>query len=155
VLFRSELQRLADGSFSREEVDRWLTVKRRQPVVSALAGGSAAADDEDDLFTDDQGRKYSGRLEDAKFRHFRARKEELTVQQMLGELLPRNQVIEAWTTRVHEVKGGLLLLKQRVAHKLAEECEVEPKVIEAVLDDEVNLLLKAFSRKIEIHEVGG
>lgn len=145
-----ELARLSDGSFDRTEIERWLAEdKKRQPnekKLRELLGSQGGAEE------DEEKPEFDSAAEEARYRHFRAKKEEIAVRRLRGELIEIAAVNEAFRSRVYEVKSGLLLLKRRVAHKLAEVCAVEIREVEKLLDAEVDGLLTAFSRKVEIDD---
>lgn len=61
-----------------------------------------------------------------------------------GRLVSREDVLEAWTERLSDLRGGLLSLSRRLSHKVAEKTETEAMQI---IQDEIDELFKNFSRE--------
>lgn len=141
-----ELARLADGRFHRQDVDLWLEKKGKRPVVPIDKD-----DDEDEGEVAGDGKLYKASAEEGKYRHFKARREEIIVQRLEGELLPREEVERMFLERVHEFRTSLLLLSRRVAHQVAAEAGIDSRRVEEILDREARELLKSLSRKVVIH----
>lgn len=142
-----ELARLGDGRFSREAVDLWLEKKGKRPVVFVDKGDDE--DGEGEVAGD--GKLYKASAEEGKYRHFKARREEIIVQRLEGELLPREEVERMFLDRVHEFRTALLLFSRRVAHQIAAEAGIDSRRVEEILDKEARELLKSLSRKVVIH----
>lgn len=148
---KGELPRLADNRFLLTAVDEWLARKGKRPQVR-LAGGDQDGETGDKQAEEDAGdTKYNARTEESRYRHFRARREEIIVRRLQGELISREDVYREWVSRVHEFRTSILLLNRRVSHKLAEIANIETKQIDDILDAEAKTLLKTLSRKMVLH----
>lgn len=145
-----ELPRLSDNRFLVEAVDAFLAKKGKRPQVRLADGDQESeADVEDgDSFA---GQKFNARTEESKYRHFRARREEIIVRRLMGELIEREEVNRAFVNRVHEFRTSILLLNRRVSHKIAEISGIESRLVDEILDAEAKSLLKTMSRKVVIH----
>jgi len=142
---KGDLVRLSDSRFLREEVDQWLLKKGKRPVVPVACGS------ENDGEESSESTGFNARTEEARYRHFRARREELIVKQMEKELIDRDAMNQAFVARVYEFKTAILLYSRRVAHKVAEVAGVESHLVVEVMDKEGKDMLKALSRKVDIH----
>lgn len=142
---KGNLARLADSSFSREEVDRYLATKGRLPQV---ASWSATGGENEDDMPENGGARY----EETRYRKARADKEELLVAKLQGKQVDVSEVNRQFTIRAHEYKTSLLLLSRRCAHLIAAAAGVEIGVVADILDSEAVILLKALSRKVELND---
>lgn len=143
-----DLPRLADLRFLVEDVDVFLAAKGKRPQVRC------SDDDLDDgADADDTGDspKYHAATEEAKYRHFRAKREQIIVKRLEGELIDLETANREFVNRIHEFRTGLLLLRHRVSHKIAEIAQVEVKQIDDILDADAKVLLAALSRKVRIN----
>lgn len=144
------LPRLSDKRFLVTAVDEFLAAKGKRPQVRLL-DADRNEDDEENPDDGEVGAKYKPREEEAKYRHFRAKREEIIVRRLQGELIEREAMIREFVVRIHEFRTGLLLLKGRVSHKIAKVAKVEIHVIDEILDADAKALLKALSRKVRIN----
>jgi len=144
-----DLPRLSDNRFLVEAVDAFLTKKGKRPQIRLEDGEQAGSDDDDG---GDAGEtQYKASNEEAKYRHFRAKREEIIVLRLKGELIDREEVNRAFVNRIHEFRTSLLLLNRRVSHKIAEISGIESRQVDEILDAEVKYLLKTLSRKVVIN----
>jgi hypothetical protein len=144
-----ELPRLSDNRFLVEAVDAFLMKKGKRPQVRL------ADDDQGESAGDEPGpdgeTQYKASNEEAKYRHFRAKREEIIVLRLKGELIERQAANRAFIDRIHEFRTSLLLLNRRVSHKIAEISGIESRLVDEILDAEAKSLLKTLSRKVIIH----
>jgi predicted DNA-binding transcriptional regulator AlpA len=143
-----DLFRKSDNSFARADIDAWLRVKGRQPNIGKNLVDELQDEDDENSSAD---QKFSSKNEEAKFRHFRARREQILVQQLEGQLLPRQLVEEQQISRAHEFKTAILLLSRRVAHRIAAVAGVDTRLVTEIMDEEGKQLLSALCRKIDLH----
>jgi hypothetical protein len=141
-----ELARLADNRFLVAAVDDFLAAKGKRPQVRMVDG-----DQDDDPDDGGDGTKYHAGNEEAKYRHFRAKREQIIVKRLEGELIDLETANREFVNRIHEFRTGLLMLRHRVSHKIAEIAKVEVRVIDEILDADAKALLTALSRKVRIH----
>lgn len=144
------LPRLADNRFLLTAVDEFLAAKGKMPQVRLQDGdhdedGDAEAEDADGE------KKYKAQTEEAKYRHFRAKREEIIVRRLQGELIDREAMTREFVARIHEFRTALLLLKGRVSHKIAKIAKIDIYQIDEILDAEAKALLKTLSRKVRIN----
>jgi hypothetical protein len=133
-----DLRRLGDDTFAYGDVVAWLETKRRRPV----AGGGTE---------DGPAPEFNGTDEDARYRHYRARREKILVDRLEGNLLPRDEVIRQNVRRVHEFKTAIQLLSRRIDYRIAKVCGMEIKDVREIVDQEGTELLKALARKVVLH----
>jgi len=135
-----ELKRLSDNSFDFIDVSEWMDKKGRKlmPPRSGKEGDELACG-------------YDPRNEEARYRFFRAEREEILVKKLRGELLPRDEVERQNVRRVHEFKTSLLLLSRRIDYRIAAACGMEIADVKEIIDMEGLSLLKTLSRKVTIH----
>ena len=74
----------------------------------------------------------------------KAEGERIKVEKEKGSLMPRAEIITAWTWRVSEVRNGLLAWKDRLSTMLSGKSQKE---IADILDKETWILLDNFSRE--------
>jgi len=141
------LPRLFDGRFLVAEVDAFLAAKGKRPQVRVM--DSDDGDNDDDGDSGETG--HNARQEEAKYRHFRARREEIIVKRLEGELISRDDLTRAWVARMHEFRTALLLLNRRVSYKIAVLAGIETKQVDEILDAEARALLTSMSRKVTLH----
>jgi hypothetical protein len=143
-----ELDRLADNRFLVAAVDDFLAAKGKRPQVRMADG-----DQDDGADPDEEGgsTKYHAGNEEAKYRHFRAKREQIIVKRLEGELIDREEMIREFVVRIHEFRTALLLLKGRVSHKIAKVAKIETSLIDEILDADARELLRTLSRKVRIN----
>jgi len=135
-----ELRRLSDESFDFIDVSSWLEGKKRRPVAAAAAEDAGVEELPEG--------EYRSKDEEAKYRHFRARREEIIVRKLLHELVPIAEVNRQNVRRVHEFKTSLLLLSRSIDYKIAAAVGVESALVREIVDAEVLELLRSLSRKV-------
>lgn len=96
---RGNLKQNADGSFDIEELDRFLSVKGRKRKKNAKESRSIAEEKD---------------LADLRWRLAKARREELLVEQLNENLVPRGEIAKEWASRVGELTAGLTGLIDRL-----------------------------------------
>jgi phage terminase Nu1 subunit (DNA packaging protein) len=123
---RGSLRQNPDGTFDKAELDRWLASRdRREQGPEKKKHGDA---------------KDKAEL---RYRLARARREEMLVEQMKGNLASRKEIEAEWSGRVLEVASGLEALIDRLPGLLVGKSRDE---IRAVLKDEVRTLRENYSR---------
>jgi hypothetical protein len=138
------LDRLSDGSFTREALDSWLALKgKRSPAQERAASGNDAAGEKETA--------RSARQSEADYRSWRAQHEELKVKQLKGELISRVLINQEWVERANEFKTSLLLYNRRVSHLIAEIAGIEARLVDEIMDKEARQLLGTVCRKIRIY----
>lgn len=123
---RGNIRQNKDGSFSRDELDRYLE-KRGRKISKASGQGP------------DEERAVTARREmdekdaaDLRWRLARAQREEVLTKQLLGELISREEVAKGWADRVGVVVSGLNALIDRL-----------PPILEGKSRAEMRELIKA------------
>jgi hypothetical protein len=111
---RGNLKQNPDGSFEIEELDRFLSVKGRKRKRSAK-GLLTIAEQKD--------------LADLRWRLAKAKREELLVEQLNENLVPRAEIASEWAARVVEITAGLTALTNRLPPLLEGKDRVEMREI--------------------------
>lgn len=135
---KGELIRQTDKTFLQDDVDVWLSAKGRKPKQLGLETVTSDVDNGDREKAETDYRKY------------RAEREQLLVEKMRGEMLPKEEVERQWVNRAIEFRTTLLLLSRRVSHKIASETGVDIKVVDEILDKEAVEILKSLTRPLEL-----
>jgi hypothetical protein len=121
---RGNIKANKDGTFDRSELDRFLATKggRRKKTATAIDDKKDAAD--------------------LRWRIARARREEMLVSQMRGNLAAWEEVDAQWRERVVMVTSGLEAFKNRLPGVLVGKSRRD---IQDVLEDEIKLLREAYA----------
>ncbi len=119
-----------DGSFSRAELDEWASRYGRRN--KAGASGDLSEKDRADL----------------RWRLAKAKREELLVAQLKGQLVSKAWVEDQFAARAHELVRALLTLMRRIAHKLAAKSKKTTKAVEAIMEPEIRAMLEQYSRPL-------
>lgn len=125
----------ADGSFDRKAVDAYMA-KRRGEAVPEDAGTDPATGEKCKTL------EVQIKEQDLKWRTWRAKREELFVEQQRGALFSKNEVLTAWVERVLTVCAGLEALADRLPPLLA---GLSPKEMQPIIKNEVRLLREGFA----------
>lgn len=120
---KGKIRQNPDGSFDREELDRF----RRE---------RSGKDKEEE--------------DDVTLKKWRAKHQELIVGQLEAQLVPKDQVEREYGERAYELKSGLYMMIRRIAAKLAGRSKKTMKEVEAIMREEIDLLLKQYSRGLKI-----
>jgi hypothetical protein len=119
---RGNLKQNANGSFDIEELDRFLSVKGRKRKKNATESRSIAEEKD---------------LADLRWRLAKARREELLVDQLNENLVPRGEIAKEWAARVGELTAGLTGLIDRLPPLLQGKDRAEMR--EIILEEIWNL----------------
>lgn len=130
-LKRGNFTQNPDGTFDRAELDRWASSYGRKKK-SKSAGGDLNEKDRADL----------------RWRLAKARREELLVAQLKGQLVPKAWVEQQFAARAHELTSRLLTLPRRIAHKVAAKSKKTQKAVVAVMEPEIYAMLENYSRPL-------
>lgn len=125
-LGRGSLQQNPDGTFDKKELDRFLKTKDRREKSPASEAVSK--------------RKDAAEL---RYRLARARREEMLVEQMKGNLAAWKDIHSEWSQRVQAVKAGLNAMPDRLPPLIVGKTRDE---IREVLKREFNELLTVYGR---------
>lgn len=79
-----------------------------------------------------------------RYRIARARFQELNVQQLRGELMPRDEVYREWGKRLNTLFSGIRLWTNRLCPVLEGKTRDE---MQRIFDEEIYILMKTFSEK--------
>ncbi len=135
-----KLHRQEDGSFLLTSVAAWQAEKNND--LSLPGAGNEEIDPNEPI---------NKKNAETHYRYYRAEKEKINVQRLLGELLPRDEVERLVLDRVLQFKNALLMFNRRCSHTIAAESGVDSKVVDKIMDDEAKKVLKALSRRMDIH----
>jgi hypothetical protein len=125
-LGRGSLQQNPDGTFDKKELDRFLKTKDRReksPKFEAISKRKDAAE--------------------LRYRLARARREEMLVEQMKGNLASWKEIHTEWSQRVQAVTAGLNALPDRLTPIILGKSRDE---IRLILQREFKELLTIYSR---------
>ena len=123
---RGSLRQNPDGTFDKAELDRWLASRDRREKGPEAKKHTDAKD-----------------KAELRYRLARARREEMLVEQMKGNLASRKEIEAEWSGRVLEVASGLEAFIDRLPGLLVGKSRDE---IRAVLKEEVRTLRENYSR---------
>lgn len=132
---KEALRRQSDKTFAQSDVDAWLKSKGKSPKNH----------------TGDESEDFQEARHVIKYKRFRAIKEQLIVDKMNYELIPRELVEQQFLARVGEFKTALTLLSHRLAHQVAAKSGIEFSTAAEIIDTEVTNILAGMSRKIDIN----
>jgi len=92
------------------------------------------------------------RQAELRYRHWKALREELIVQQLQGKLVSIEEVERQFALRAYELTRGLMFLSRRVGHSLAGKSKKKLKECIDCVDKEVHELMTRYSRNMAIGE---
>lgn len=124
---RGNIKQNTDGTFERSVLDAYLRSKGRKPGADGgMLGGIEAKKEKAEL----------------RFREARARREEMLVSQLKGNLMSRAEVAQEWAKRVQNVTSALDNLVDRLSPVLEGKRRGE---IQAILKKEIQLLRESYA----------
>lgn len=133
-LKRGNLTQNPDGSFAREELNRFLQKYGRKNKST----GDAAA------------HRMKIEKADLRYRIARARREELLVAQLEGKLISIEEAECKFTERAYGFARSLLNLSRCIAHRVAAGSEKTVQEVTSIIDFESRKMLGDYCRPIEI-----
>jgi hypothetical protein len=126
-LGRGKFKQNADGTFDKKELNRFLAEskdrRRKSPEEADLAKKKDAAD--------------------LRYRNARARREEMLVEQMKGNLASRKEVYDQWAARLRELVSGLYAFADRLSGLIVGKSRED---VHEIIRAEVRLLLENYER---------
>lgn len=127
---KGNLRQNGDGTFDREELDRFLSNKKGRKR-------KAKSGDPKDISVERD-------MADLRWRIAKAMREEILVDQLKENLVPREDIAKEWAARVAEVTAGLSALADRLPGVLEGKNRAEMREI---ISEEVRILRTAYARE--------
>lgn len=138
------MPRADDGTYSVPDVVKWLRERERLQAEDSLRKQTGS-----ERGRDREGAAAPTELQDAqtRYRVAAAERAEMALARERGELIERDQVVDLFTRRVVELRGGLLRVPRRVSNRF--DPEIRRRLF-GILDGEVRALLEQYSRPAEM-----
>ena len=86
---------------------------------------------------------------DLRWRLAKARREEMLVEQLKGQLVPVRWVEEEFGKRAEVLAKALWMLSRRIAHKVAMKSKKTMNEVVGIIDREVRGMMEVYSRPLE------